>query len=128
MEKIIAKNVDEYIASFPKETQTLLNQVRATIQKAAPKAEECISYQMPSYKLHGMLVYFAGYNKHIGFYPGAGGVAHFKKEISRYKWAKGSVQFPLTEPMPIKLITKIVKFRAKQNLEKEKLQKKFLSK
>jgi uncharacterized protein YdhG (YjbR/CyaY superfamily) len=111
-------SVNSYISSFPAETRTLLEKIRVTIQKAAPKAEETISYQMPAYKLNGMLVYFAGYKNHIGFYPGAAGIAEFKKEIAAYKNAKGSVQFPLDEPLPLALVTKIVKFRVKQNLEK----------
>ena len=118
MKATIANNVDEYIDGFPAETQKLLEQLRSTIIKAAPKAEEGISYQMPAYKLQGVLVYFAGYKNHIGFYPGAGGVASFEKEIAGYKYAKGSVRFPIDEPIPVKLVTKIVKFRAKQNLEK----------
>ncbi|MES2678412.1 MAG: DUF1801 domain-containing protein [Bacteroidota bacterium] len=119
-------SVDSYISSFPAETRAMLEKIRATIQKAAPKAEETISYQMPAYKLNGMLVYFAGYKNHIGFYPGAAGIAEFKKEISVYKNAKGSVQFPLDETLPLALVTKIVKFRVKQNLEKvgPKLKKK----
>lgn len=118
--KEIPQNVDRYIMDFPKETQALLEQMRNTIKKAAPKAEEVISYQMPAYKYHGMLVYFAGYKKHIGFYPGASGVKTFKKELSVYKGAKGSVQFPLDKALPLGLISKIVKFRLKENLEKEK--------
>jgi uncharacterized protein YdhG (YjbR/CyaY superfamily) len=113
-----AKNVGDYIAVFPKETQTLLRQMRAAIKAAAPGAEEVISYGMPAYKLNGMLVYFAGYARHIGFYPGASGISAFKKELSVYKGARGSVQFPLDEPLPLKLVTKIVKFRVKQNREK----------
>src|SRR6187431_2242691 len=115
------ENFDEYIASFPEETQELLNEMRATIGKAAPKAEEIISYGMPAYKLHGNLVYFAGYKNHIGFYPGAAGISNFKKEISGYKNAKGSVQFPIDEPLPLKLVTKIVKFRVAENVAKEKM-------
>lgn len=115
------QSVDEYIASFPKETQLLLQQLRAVIQKAAPKAEECISYQMPAYKLHGALVYFAAYQKHIGFYPTSSGIANFQKEISMYKNSKGAVQFPLDQKLPIALITKIVKYRVKENIEKFKL-------
>jgi uncharacterized protein YdhG (YjbR/CyaY superfamily) len=117
-------DVDTYIAGFPKETQKLLSQLRATIRKAAPAAEEMISYRMPAYKYKGVLVYFAGYNHHIGFYPGAGGIEHFKKEIAIYKNAKGSVQFPLDKPLPLQLITNIVKFRAIQNVQKEKIKKK----
>jgi uncharacterized protein YdhG (YjbR/CyaY superfamily) len=113
-------DIDKYIAVFPKDTQKLLEQMRVTIMKAAPKAEEVISYQMPAYKLNGMLVFFAGYKNHIGFYPGASGITTFKKEIAVYKNAKGSVQFPLDKPLPLKLITEMVKFRVKQNLDKAK--------
>ena len=118
MKTSVVNNVDEYIDGFPAETQKLLEQLRSTIIEAAPKAEEVISYSMPAYKYEGMLVYFAGYKNHIGFYPGAAVVESFKKEISGYKWAKGSVQFPIDEPIPVKLVTKIVKFRVKQNKEK----------
>ena len=117
-------DVDEYIAGFPKDTQKLLEQLRAAIMKAAPGAEEAISYQMPAYKYHGMLVYFAGYKSHIGFYPTASGIETFKKELSVYKGAKGSVQFPLDKPLPLQLVTKIVKFRMKENLEKESIKTK----
>jgi uncharacterized protein YdhG (YjbR/CyaY superfamily) len=112
-----AIDVDEYIAGFPKDTQKMLKQLRETIIKAAPGAEELISYQMPAYKYHGTLVYFAGYKNHIGFYPTASGIEAFKKELSVYKGAKGSVQFPLDKPLPVSLISKIVKFRMKENLE-----------
>ena len=107
-----------YISGFPEETQMLLKQLRETIIQAVPDAEELISYQMPAYKYHGALVYFAGYKNHIGFYPGAAGIAAFKEELSGYKGAKGSVQFPLDKPLPLELITQIVKFRVHQNLEK----------
>ena len=113
-------NVDEYIAAFPNETQIALHQVRAAIQKAAPQASEVISYQMPAYKGNGILVYFAGYQNHIGFYPTALGIAAFKDALSVYKGAKGSVQFPLNQPMPLKLITKIVQFRVKDDAAKTK--------
>jgi uncharacterized protein YdhG (YjbR/CyaY superfamily) len=115
-----ARNVDGYIAGFPKGTQTLLRQIRAVIVKAAPDADEGLSYRMPAYKFHGALVYFAGYERHIGFYPGAAGIASFKKELSLYKSAKGSVQFPLDEPLPLRLIAEIVAFRVRQNLAKAK--------
>lgn len=118
------ENVDSYISDFPPETQAKLKQIRRTIRKAAPDAVECISYAMPAYKLGGILVYFAGYARHIGFYPGAGGIAAFKDELSEYKWAKGSVQFPLDKPLPIKLITRIVKFRVEENHKKVKKTKK----
>lgn len=110
--------IDQYIAAFPATTQALLQQVRETIQKAAPGAQECINYGIPTFKLNGNLVHFAGYKNHIGFYPGAGGIAAFAKDISGYKSAKGSVQFPIDKKMPLALITRIVKFRVKQNLAK----------
>lgn len=121
MEKPI--NVDEYISAFPVETKILLEQLRSTIKKAAPKAEEVISYGMPAYKINGMLVYFAGYKNHIGFYPTSSGIAHFKKDLSIYKGAKGSVQFPLDKKLPLALISKIVKFRLAENSEKAKSKK-----
>lgn len=113
-----AKSVEEYIASFPASTQKLLKQLRKTIRAAAPKAEESISYMMPAYKHMGPLVYFGGYAKHIGFYPGAGGVEAFVKEIKNFTYSKGTIQFPLDKPLPLDLITEIVKFRLKQNEEK----------
>lgn len=113
-----AADIDSYIKDFPVATQVLLQQIRAAIRKAAPEAEEIISYAMPAYKLKGNLVYFAGYKNHIGFYPGADGIATFKKELAVYKNAKGSVQFPLDKPLPLELITRIVKFRTEQNLSK----------
>jgi uncharacterized protein YdhG (YjbR/CyaY superfamily) len=120
MEKTNFKNVAEYISLFPENVRPLLQQMHVTILKAAPKAEEVISYQMPAYKYFGILVYFAGYKNHIGFYPTASGIEVFKKELSVYKGAKGSVQFPLDKPLPVSLITKIVKFKLKENVEKEK--------
>jgi uncharacterized protein YdhG (YjbR/CyaY superfamily) len=118
MAMVKAENVDQYISSFPQQTQELLQQVRMAIKKAAPKADEVISYQMPAYEQNGALVYFAGYKNHIGFYPTAAGIAAFQKELSVYKGAKGSVQFPLDKPLPLALIGRIVKLRVKQNLEK----------
>ncbi len=112
------KTIDEYIRGFPKPTQILLEKVRATIHKAAPTAEEAISYQIPTFKLKGNLVHFAGYDKHIGFYPGAAGIAAFAKEFKGYKFAKGSVQFPLDKPIPYDLISRIVTYRVRQNLQK----------
>lgn len=115
-----AANVDEYISTFPKSTQNVLEQVRKTIKKAAPAVEESISYAMPAYKLNGKpLVYFAGYENHVGLYATPSGHAAFQEELSKYKQGKGSVQFPLEEPMPLDLITRIVKFRAGVNIEKE---------
>src|SRR5688500_16716772 len=118
---IPAQNIDEYIAGFPENTQKILQQVRATIKKAAPDAEEKISYGIPTFTLNNTyLVYFAGYKNHIGFYPTPTGGETFKKELSIYKTGKGSVQFPLNKPMPLDLITKIVKYRVKENLQKTK--------
>jgi uncharacterized protein YdhG (YjbR/CyaY superfamily) len=116
-------NIDEYIASFPKEVAVMLQQLRATIRKAAPKAEEAIKYSMPVFVQNGNLVYFAAYKNHIGFYPAPRAIEEFKKELSVYKGAKGSVQFPLDKPLPLGLITKIVRFRVKLSLEKAKLKK-----
>lgn len=112
----VVKNVDEYIASFPKATQKLLQQLRKTIRKAAPEAEEVISYQMPAYNLYGKLVYFAGYEKHIGFYPMPSAIDNFKKQLDNYNTSKGTVQFPLDEPLPIALVTEMTVFRMKENL------------
>ena len=112
--------IDLYIAGFPAATQKLLQQVRATIRKAAPDAEEKIGYGMPTFTLHGNLVHFAGYKQHIGFYPGPDGIAHFSKEMSAYKQSKGAVQFSLDKPIPLALITKITKYCVKQNREQQK--------
>jgi uncharacterized protein YdhG (YjbR/CyaY superfamily) len=114
------ENVDKYIEQFPPEIRELLDQMRKVIRKAAPNAEETISYAIPSYKLNGMLVHFAAFSKHIGFYPGAGGIAEFADELAGYKTSKGTVQFPFDRPLPLDLVKRIVKFRIKQNLEKKK--------
>ena len=111
-------SVDEYITWFPASTQKLLKQLRATIKKAVPQAEEVISYAMPAYKLNGILVYFAAYENHIGFYPTGRGVERFKKELVNYKSGKGSVQFPIDEPLPLELVTEIVKFRFSEDAKK----------
>lgn len=118
----MAKDIDTYIDAFPPKTQKLLRQMRKTIHRMAPKATETISYGIPTFVLHGNLVHFAGYKNHIGFYPGASGIAAFKAELSDYKSARGSVQFPLGEPLPLALVQKIVKFRV--NESKQKLTKK----
>jgi uncharacterized protein YdhG (YjbR/CyaY superfamily) len=110
--------VDEYIAQFPADVQAVLNQVRAVIRDAAPGAVERISYQMPGYYLKGMLVWFAAHKRHIGFYPTASGIAAFQEELAAYKGAKGSVQFPLDQPMPVDLIRRIVQFKVAENLKK----------
>lgn len=111
-------DVDLYISGFPEEVQIMLEQLRTTIRTAAPEAEEVISYQMPAYKYHGMLVFFAAYKNHIGFYPGAEGIQAFKEELSVFKGAKGSVQFPVGKPLPLELISQIVEFRVIRNNEK----------
>lgn len=113
-------SVDEYISMFPEDIQLKLQQLRQTVREAAPEAEEVISYAMPTYKLHGNLVHFAAFKKHIGFYPAPSGITAFQEELAAYKGAKGSVQFPLSEPLPLKLIQKIVKHRVKENLAKQK--------
>jgi uncharacterized protein YdhG (YjbR/CyaY superfamily) len=119
-----AKDLDEYISRFPSDVQRILEELRATIKKAAPDAEEVISYQMPAFKFNGMLVYFAGYKNHIGFYPTSSGIEAFSKELSVYKGAKGSVQFPIDSQLPLNLISKIVKYRVRENLEKANAKKK----
>ena len=113
-------SIDEYIATFPEETQKILKEIRATIKAAAPQAEEKISYQMPTFFLNGNLIHFAAFKNHIGIYPTPSGTEAFKKEIAGYKTAKGSIQLPLNEPMPLKLIGRIVKFRVAENLQKAK--------
>jgi uncharacterized protein YdhG (YjbR/CyaY superfamily) len=118
--------IDEYISKCPVEVQAILYEIRQTIKEAAPEAEEKISYQMPAFYLKGNLVYFALCKNHIGFYPTPSGIEAFKEELSVYKGAKGSVQFPLNKPMPLELIKKIVKYRVDENKMKynEKLKKK----
>jgi uncharacterized protein YdhG (YjbR/CyaY superfamily) len=119
MKMIKANTVDEYIAAFPVPTQAMLRQMRAIIKKNAPEAEEGIGYGMPAYKLYKRpLVYFAGYENHIGFYATPTGQEAFKVALSKYKQGKGSVQFPSDEKLPEKLITDIVKFRVQENKEK----------
>jgi uncharacterized protein YdhG (YjbR/CyaY superfamily) len=114
------ESIDEYISSFPEETRKKLTEMRKAIRQEAPQATEKISYQIPTFYLNGNLVHFAGYAKHIGFYPTSSGIRAFESELSRYKHAKGSVQFPLEKPLPIALIRKIVKFRVEQNMKKSK--------
>lgn len=114
-------SIDEYIATFPAEIQAVLQEVRAAIKAAAPDAREKISYQMPTFDLKGNLVHFGAFKNHIGFYPTPSGTEAFKAEIARYQGAKGSIRFPLDEPMPLDLITRIVKMRAAENLEKAAL-------
>jgi uncharacterized protein YdhG (YjbR/CyaY superfamily) len=118
--------IDEYIAQFPIEVQEKLNALRKVIKESAPAATEKISYQMPTFVLHGNLVHFAAYKNHIGFYPAPSGIEMFKDELSQYKGAKGSVQFPIDEPLPYELISRIVKFRVEDNIKQAegKLKKK----
>jgi len=115
--------IDDYIKGYPKEVQKLLIQMRKTIQKAAPKAEEAIKYGIPTYVLEGNLVHFGGAKNHIGFYPGSSPINSFQKKLKGYKTSKGTIQFPLDQPLPLDLVTEIVKFRIKENLEKAALKK-----
>jgi len=114
------ETIDEYIASFPENIQEILKEIRQAIREAAPDAEETISYQMPAFRLNGMLVYFAAFKNHIGFYPTSSGVAAFKDELSQYEVSKGAIRFPLGQPVPINLITKIAKYRVEENLDRKK--------
>ena len=111
-------SIDEYIATFPADIQKILVEIRQVIHATAPEAEEKISYQMPTFFLKGNLVHFAAFKKHIGFYPTPSGTEAFQQELSGYKTAKGSIQFPLDQPMPYDLIRQIVQFRVKDNMEK----------
>jgi uncharacterized protein YdhG (YjbR/CyaY superfamily) len=124
MEKAGITSIDEYIAAAPKEVQSILHEIRATIRTAALEATEKISYGMPTFFLNGNLVHFAAHKNHIGFYPTPSGIEKFKKELSKYEGAKGSVQFPLDQPMPLQLISKIVKFRVAENKQKAKSSRK----
>ena len=114
------ENIDEYISTFPEEVQEILEEIRTVIRNAASDAEETISYQIPTFTLNGNLVHFAAYKKHIGFYPAPSGIEKFKKELSVYEGAKGSIKFPLDKPIPYDLIRKIVAFRVGENLERVK--------
>jgi uncharacterized protein YdhG (YjbR/CyaY superfamily) len=107
--------IDEYIAGFPPDVQKLLKEMQATIQEAAPDAQEKISYRMPTFYLNGNLVHFAAFKNHIGFYPAPRGIEAFAQELAAYKGAKGSVQFPLDQPLPLDLVRRIVEFRAAEN-------------
>lgn len=118
MTTAISSNIDDYIARFPPDVQLLLKQVRATIKEVAPEAQEAIKYAMPAFILQGDLVYFAAFKTHIGFYATPTAHESFQAELSAYKTGKGSVQFPLDQPMPLDLIARMVAFRVQQNLEK----------
>lgn len=110
------KDIDEYIARFPEQVQLILEKVRNTIREAAPDAEETIAYQIPTFRLNGNLVHFAAYKKHIGFYPTPAAIEKFKKELSVYETSKGTVKFPLDQPVPYDLIREITEFRVQDNL------------
>lgn len=110
--------IDEYISAFPPNIQAILQQIRAAIHEAAPQAEETISYQMPAFKQNGILVYFAAFKNHIGFFPTAKGVEAFKDKLANYKTSKGTIQFPLDQPLPLDLVREIVRFRVQMNLSK----------
>ncbi|NVO18581.1 MAG: DUF1801 domain-containing protein [Bacteroidetes bacterium] len=117
-------NFEAYISTFPESTQQLLEQIRAVVMETAPGAIEVISYGMPGFKFHGMLVWFAAYSRHIGFYPTGSGIAAFKHELTGYQVSKGTVQFPLDKPIPLDLVRKMVAYRVNENLEKVKSKKK----
>lgn len=118
MKQTTAQNIDDYIAGCPDHVQEILQKIRMTIQEAAPEAKEVISYQMPAFNLKGNLVYFAAWKKHIGFYPPVSGDEELLKDAAIYAGEKGNLQFPLDQPMPLELITRIVKQRIKENLER----------
>lgn len=122
-EQTAPKNIDEYIVGFPSDVQEILEQIRMTIRKAAPDAEETISYRMPTFTLKGNLVHFAAFKKHIGFYPTSTGIEEFKDELSAYEGGKGSVRFPLGHPIPFDLISEIVRFRVRENLDRAEAKK-----
>ena len=113
-------SIDEYIAAFPEETQKILEELRAVIKAAVPEAKEKISYQMPTFDLNGNLVHFAAFKNHIGFYPTPSGIEAFKQELSGYAGAKGSVQFPINQPLPLGLIRRIVEYRVAENKAKRR--------
>ena len=114
--KKVIKTVDEYIATFPKNVQSILEELRQAIRESAPEAEEVISYQMPAFKLNGILVWFAAFKNHIGFYPKTSAIEAFKDDLSNCEVSKGTVRFPLDKPIPFDLVKKIVKYRVKENL------------
>lgn len=118
MKENAVSTIDEYMLQFPIEIQTILTELRAFITKLVPEATQKISYQMPTFYLYGNLVHFAAHKNHIGFYPAPSAIEAFQEELSKYKWAKGSVQFPLKEPMPYDLIKKMVLFRVEENTNK----------
>jgi uncharacterized protein YdhG (YjbR/CyaY superfamily) len=124
MQNVKAATIDEYIAAFPANVQKKLKEIRSAIRASAPDAGEKISYAIPTFTLNGNLVHFAAFKNHIGFYPAPKGIEAFKKELSKYEGGKGTVQFPMDKPLPVALIKKIVRYRARQNRESVKNKKK----
>jgi uncharacterized protein YdhG (YjbR/CyaY superfamily) len=118
------KSIDEYISCFPRDIQKLLTTMRSTIQKAAPAADEAMKYGLPTFVLNGNLVHFGAFKSHIGFYPAPSGIQAFKKELASYEQSKGAIRFPLDKPLPLTLVSKVVKFRVTENLEKANAKKK----
>ncbi len=119
--RVAPASIDAYIAAFPEEVQQKLQELRATIRASAPDATEKISYQIPTFYLKGNLVHFAAFKDHFSFFPTSSGIQAFKQELSKYKLAKGTVQFPINESLPLELISRIVKFRVAENLERAEL-------
>jgi uncharacterized protein YdhG (YjbR/CyaY superfamily) len=119
MESKMVKTMDEYIATFPKNVQDILQELRKVIKEAAPEAKEAISYGMPTFKLNGNLVHFAAYKNHIGFYPAPSGIDSFKEKLAKYRTGKGTLQFPIDEPIPFELVKEVVRVRVKENLSKK---------
>jgi uncharacterized protein YdhG (YjbR/CyaY superfamily) len=115
-----AKTINDYVSGFPEDIRRKLEEIRSAIHQAAPEAAETISYSMPAFKLNGVLVYFAAFKDHIGFFPTASGVSHFQKELKPYDTSKGTVRLPLDKPLPLGLIKKIVEFRVAENREKSR--------
>ncbi len=119
-DKSVPRSIDDYIAGFPPETRRILEELRRTIRKAAPQAEEKISYRMPAFADHGILVWFAAHRDHIGFYPKASGIQAFRRELAKYALSKGTVRFPLDKPLPVALIARIVRSRVAENAKKDR--------
>lgn len=117
----IPQTVDQYIAAAEPQAQEIMQKLRAIIKELAPEAQESISYRMPAYKFHGVLVYFAAYKNHIGFYPASSGIENFQHKFADYKWSKGAVQFSLKKEIPYDLVRQIVEFRVKENLQKAEI-------
>jgi uncharacterized protein YdhG (YjbR/CyaY superfamily) len=118
-----AKDIDDYIARYPSEVQAMLQELRETIRKTAPEAQETISYQMPTFTLKGNLVHFAAFKNHICLYPAPSGIDKYMDELSNYELSKGTIRFPLDQPIPLKLVGRIVEFRVQENLEKAEAKK-----